>query len=301
VLHPSPVGKPDEVLSLNLATGCAHQCSFCSVRAMPSYPGDHVVYLYAGTVERVAAELAKKRRRPRAVYISPSCDPFLPLMEVQTETVRVVETLVGFGIESWLMTRGYIRPTALSRLAVCREHVRVTVGLTTLDRELERMLEPLTAPSQWRLRQIAELMAQGIAVQVALEPLIPGLTDTSANLNQLLQALAAVGVRRITAGYLYLRPGVEENLVRAFENNGRDTSFLNEYEYGPILKGALAAARFLPKRRRQQGYAALMSVAAAFGISVRISGVTNPDFQPTGCSEPRSRRIRTAQLESAYH
>ena len=44
------------------------------------------------------------------------------------------------------------------------------------------MLEPLTASPRLRLRQIRRLRDLGIPVQVALEPLVPGLTDTRDNL-----------------------------------------------------------------------------------------------------------------------
>jgi DNA repair photolyase len=276
-LQPGPLGGED-VLSLNLSAGCAHQCSFCSVRAAPSYPGDHVVYLYKEMAERVAEELGRRRRLPRAVYISPAGDPFLPLLAAQQETVGVVEELSRRGVQAWLMTRGYVRPSILSRLSNFREHVRVTVAMTTMERELVHALEPLAAPPRLRMRLIAKLINLGIPVQAAIEPLIPGLTDTHANLLGLLEALAAAGVRRVSASYLYLRPGIKDNLCQALKAYGRDTTCLDAFAEGPTLKGALAAARFLPKRRRQRGYAALMSLAAMFGITVRISAVSNPDF-----------------------
>src|SRR5262249_26196244 len=93
VLHTGPMPADRDVLSLNIASACAHRCAFCTVRASPSFPGDDVVYLYADASERLPAELASRCRRPRAVYISPSTDPFPPLVEVQAETARVVSVL----------------------------------------------------------------------------------------------------------------------------------------------------------------------------------------------------------------
>ncbi|MCI0460304.1 MAG: hypothetical protein L0Z62_25405, partial [Gemmataceae bacterium] len=89
-----------EVLGLNLARGCAHRCAFCSARAYLSYPGDELLELYSNTAERLEAELARRRHQPRAVYISPSTDPFPPLAEVQQETARVVEVLAAHGVEA---------------------------------------------------------------------------------------------------------------------------------------------------------------------------------------------------------
>jgi DNA repair photolyase len=291
VLHPSPMVENGEVLSLNLAMGCAHRCPFCFTKAFPTDPGDDVIYLFADTDEHLARELACRRQRPRAVYVSPSTDPFAPLVEVQAEAARVVEVLAGHGVGALLMTRGFIRPAALRVLAAHREQVRVTVGLTTLDRDLRRVLEPLAAPPRLRLRQVARLRDLGIPVHVALEPLLPGLTDTRANLEPLLDGLADAGVGQVTAGYLFLRQGIRDNLARALEPHGWAEPVLDEFVGGPALEAAgLAPARYLPKARRQRGYAALMALAAERGITVGVSALTNPDFRPPNPAARRAGR-----------
>src|SRR5262249_2056807 len=159
-------------------------------------------------------------KRPRAVYISPATDPFPPLLEVQRETARVVKVLGRRGVQAWLMTRGFIRPKALRVLAEHRRWVRVTFGLTTLDRKLCRILEPCSAPPRPRSRQIVQLQELRVPVRVALEPLVPTLTDTRTNLVPLLEALAAVGIREITAGYMFVRPGIRDHLIDALAPYG---------------------------------------------------------------------------------
>ena len=145
ILQPTPLAPSAEVLGLNLVRGCGH----------PKKAGDETLLLYTDTAERLAEELASGPR-PRAVFLSPSTDPFPPLNAVQQVTAEVVQTLAQHGIESWLMTRGFIRPAALNVLAAHREHVKVTVALTTLDRHLQRTLEPLAAPPRLRLARSAD-------------------------------------------------------------------------------------------------------------------------------------------------
>lgn len=281
LLHSTPLGGGDDVLGLNLSRGCVHRCTFCSVRASPRYLGDRVVKLYHGVPERLDLELTRMQHRPRAVYLSPGMDPFPALDEVQEEALRVVEVLAHHGVEAWLMTRGLIRPTILQRLVRFRDQVKITVALTTCDARLQDVLEPLTAAPTERLRQVAELQRLGFAVQAALDPLLPGLTDTADNLNPVLESLALAGVRQLTAGYLFLREGIAENLRRALEPHGWSELVLNAFKGGPLLTApGLAAARYLPRGRRQRGYATLMALAANHGLSVTISSLTNPDFSP---------------------
>lgn len=281
LLHTSPLAEGPDVLSLNVTMGCGHRCGFCSARAYAGYTGDEVVYLFANTAKRLEDELRSRRHKPRAVYLCPSTDPFPPLAEVQAEAARVIEVLACHEVDAWVMTRGYIRPSALRVLAARRERVRVTMGLTTLNRELQRVLEPLAAPPRLRLRQIVALRKLGVAVHVALEPLVPGLTDTRDNLVEVLDALKAIGVRHVTAGYMFLRQRIRDNLVRDLAPHGWDRPVLDAFAGGPVLEaGSIAAARYLPRAKRQRQYASLMALAAERGISVRLCGVTNPDFQP---------------------
>jgi hypothetical protein len=252
-----------------------------------------VVFLYSDTAGPLEQELAHHAQLPRAVLLCPSTDPFPPIGDIQAETCRVIPVLARHGVEAWLMTRGYIRPAALEVLAAHAKHIKVTMPLTTVDRSLQRTLEPLTASPRLRLRQIRRLRERGINVQVGLEPLIPGLTDTRDNLTTVLQALARIGLSQVTAGYMFLRPRMQDNLVAALKPLGRDEEVLAEFAGGPILEtGSVTPARYLPKARRQRGYAALMALAANLGITVRISAFSNPDFR-TGRPvepEPRSRQ-----------
>lgn len=277
LLQPGPWQDKADVLSLNLTHGCVHQCAYCCV------PGAlaQVINLPGNLAARLAQALDARPRRPRAVFLSPACDPFPPLAEVQAETCRVVEVLAERGVEAWLMTRGFIRPTAQRVLAAHRDRIKVTVGLTTPERSLQRVLEPLAASPRLRLRQIRSLRQQGINVQVEVGPLLPGLTDTRGNLEPLLAALAECGIRRVTASYAFLRPSIAAQLLQALEGAGLADLVLTEYQDGPLLRAGVGpAARYLPKARRQRGYAALMSLASRHNIQVTVTGLANPDFQP---------------------
>src|SRR5262249_39007865 len=152
---------------------------------------------------RLDWELTFRRQKPRAIFLSPSTDPFPPFLEFQRETAKVVAVLARHGVQAWLMTRGFIRPAVLTALSEFPKKTKMTFGFTPLDPALRRPLEPLAAPPHLRLKQIAALRARGFAVSVALEPLIPGVTDTREHLLSFLNALAPTGIRHLSASYLY--------------------------------------------------------------------------------------------------
>ena len=127
--------------------------------------------------------------------------------------------------------------------------------------------------------RVGELRRLGIPVRVSLEPLIPGLTDTRENIEPVLDSLAALGIAHVTVSYMFLRAGIVENLIRVLPEASVGENILEPYAGGPNLEGArLATARYLRKARRQRGYAALMTLAATRGMTMTVSGTTNPDF-----------------------
>src|SRR5262249_42892496 len=128
-------------------------------------------------------------------------------------------------------------------------------------------------------RQVARLRRLGIAVQITLEPLLPEVTDTRSSLAPLLSALAAIGVQHISAGYLCLRPGKEEEWKGALAPLGLDEQVLAAFMDGPVLSApGTGPARYLPRKRRQRGYANLMALAAGHDMTVSVSSTSNPDF-----------------------
>ncbi|MCS6975612.1 MAG: hypothetical protein NZM31_01210 [Gemmatales bacterium] len=300
LLRPNPLSDfvDDDVLSLNHVSGCAMQCAFCYARAYPRYAGDAVLTLYAGAAEQVRRELTQRPTLPRAVYLCPSTDPFPPLMEVQRETAGIVEVLAQFRVESWLMTRGFIRPSIVDHLQPHADLIQVTFPFMTADEKLRRILEPLAAPTRMRLRQARELLRRGFQVQASLEPLVPGLTDSREQMVLLLDALKASGINSVSAAYLFVRPGIQQNVEKQWGPLGLAEPILDRYVDGPILPmGRIAAARHLPRGDRQRGYALLMALAAERDMTVHVSALTNPDFSaPPSPSIRHDRPLRQMEL-----
>jgi DNA repair photolyase len=281
LLKPATLQKSN-VSDLHFIEGCGHGCPFCFARTAAETDGSGEIRMVTGASAQLDLELRESPIQPSAVFISPSTDPFPPLNQVQDETARIVEVLAGHGIDAWLMTRGFIRPRAMEVLCKHAARVKVTVAVTTLDRQLQRKLEPLTAPPRLRLKNIRQLREAGVSCQAALEPLIPGLTDTRENLLPLLEELSAAGIRQISVGYLVLHGKAERDLGAVLHESGLDSLVLDEYTGGPLLRPANGVVgRYLARARRQHGYAAVMALAAGLGMRVTINAMTNPDFTAT--------------------
>ena len=132
VLTPSSLACLADVATINLTLGCAHSCRYCYARGYSTYPGDGRVVLYNNTLEKLRQELSRKRKRPHAVYFSPSCDLFQPVPQVLKLGYQVLDYLLQEGIGVSFLTKGMIPPEHFALLCRHAAQVRAQIGITTL-------------------------------------------------------------------------------------------------------------------------------------------------------------------------
>ena len=290
-------GREPGVYGLDLTAGCGASCPTCHVKR----PRDGRVRFDPRTAEAVEAELAALGAPPRLVVLSPASDPLPMLREVRAETIRVVRVLLERGVRVRIMTRGRLPRRLVELLAAFPDLSEVALGLSTLDRDVARALEPGCGSPRGRVRDLARLVRAGVDVEVRLEPLVPDLTDTRENLAPLFRAVAAAGASRVVAHYLYLHPSMQSRTVEALAPFGLSERLEDLYEGGPAFPvGSLGPFRHLPLPRRLEGLARLISWGAEFGLSVATGAAQNPDLprlspsptspRPVVPSPPRTRK-----------
>ena len=162
---------------------------------------------YTNTLTRLQTELDRKRKRPAAVYFSPSSDPFQPIPEVLDMTFDVFKLLLSRGIGVAFLTKGLIPQPHRRLLAAHAPLVRGRIGVVTLDPKIAAALEPYAPPPEARVAQAAELTGEKIAVEARIDPILPGLSDGEESLDSLCAALAKAGVPHGGGERLVSAPG----------------------------------------------------------------------------------------------
>jgi len=82
----------------------------------------------------------------------------------------------------------------------------IHITITTLNVELARILEPRAPRPDLRMAAVREISEAGINVGVSCSPVLPGITDSPADLEALVRDAAAAGARHIFANPLFLKP-----------------------------------------------------------------------------------------------
>jgi DNA repair photolyase len=285
VLTPSGLACLAGVPTVNITAGCAHGCVYCYGRGYSQYPGEGVVHLYRDTAERIARELARKRRPPSAVYFCPSCDAFQPLEEVLEQTYHSMAAILEAGVGVEFVTKGAVPDRFLDLFRRHPGRVSGQVGLTTLDDGLREALEPGAAPVGERLRGLSRLQAVGVAVSVRADPIVHGVTDGEASLSALMAACRERGVTDMAASYLFLRPAVAASLRRRVADRSLVERILAPYAEGVrfALRGGAGGGLALPQAVRRAAFERMARLAAEHRLRIHVCGCKNPDVTSGRC------------------
>jgi DNA repair photolyase len=210
--------------TVNPYRGCAMGCRYCYATYTHEYlgrsdPDDfHTrVYFKTGGEEETARRLNAVRLRGQWIALGTATDPYQPGETELGVTRRFLEICVQHrGLKLMITTKGAGILHDLDLLARIqkRSQLRVHVSLISPDAELLRRLEPLAPPAVVRIEMMRRLVEAGIEVSHTIAPILPGITDREADLDELLLRVSEAGVRAFTYNPLFLRSPTRENYLR---------------------------------------------------------------------------------------
>ena len=94
-----------------------------------------------------------------------------------------------------------------------RTSVRVNLSIGTLDEDVWRTTEPGTPHPRQRVNAVRRLNEAGVDCGVLVAPVIPGMSDSPAQVREVVRACRAAGAVSVTPIALHLRPGVREHFM----------------------------------------------------------------------------------------
>jgi DNA repair photolyase len=214
--------------SLNPYMGCAHQCTFCYVRAFErraDRPSDErygaSIRVKVNVADVLRHEVTRKSWKREQVAIGAATDPYQPAEGKYQLTRRCLQVLACAYTPFSIVTRGpmIVRDIDVLQEAARRAAVQVNFSIPTLDREIWRRTEPGTAPPRQRLRALKSLVDSGIEAGVGMAPLLPGISDRPDLMAEVVKAARDAGAVHLWANVLYLKPGTREHFL---DNLARD-------------------------------------------------------------------------------
>jgi DNA repair photolyase len=216
--------------------------------------------------EVLRRELRKRSWKGAHVAMGTNTDPYQRCEGRYRLTRGVLEALRDYANPCSILTKS---PLLLRDLDLFTE-LASTAGFTanlsigTLDEEVWRRSEPGTPHPRARMEAVKALSRAGIPCGVLVAPILPGISDSPAQLREVVRAAADAGASHVSPIALHLRPGVKEEFMPWLE---REYPELVE-DYRRLYRGSNA-----PKATRQ-------AIAERVGEARRRHPLPEPAREP---------------------
>ncbi|MGH7567026.1 MAG: PA0069 family radical SAM protein [Gemmatimonadota bacterium] len=161
------------------------------------------IFVKEDAPELLRKELSARSWTPKTLVMSGVTDPYQPVERRLKITRRCLEVMAEFRNPVAIITKSDLVTRDADILAELAGHgaAAATLSITTLSKDLKRVMEPRAALPEKRLEAIRRLAEAGIPTGVNVAPVIPGLTDHE--MPEILERAAEAGAVR--AGWIMLR------------------------------------------------------------------------------------------------
>ncbi len=278
--------------SINPYRGCEHGCVYCFARPTHTYLGlspgldfETKLTMKPDAAALLQKELRSPKYRCDVMAMGTNTDPYQPVERQHRVTRQILEVLSAFNHPVSIVTKSALVTRDIDILSdMARRNLAwVALSVTTLDRELARVMEPRASTPARRLKAIAELNSAGVPVGVMNAPIIPALNDME--MERVLAAAAAAGAR--SAGHVLVRLPLEikglfeEWLAAHFPDKAkhvldliRETRGGKPYqnEFGLRMKGSGPYAQLIHQRFK--------SACRKLGLNKAERGLDTSKFRP---------------------
>src|SRR5437660_538810 len=264
------------VWTINPYRGCEFECRSCYARYTHEFMEmrDGMEFEQKIYVKQHAADLLRhelRRVKPdESIALGTATDPYQPAERRYEVTRGILEEFArhrGFELGMATKSNFIVRELELLQEVGLANRLPVHVTITTLDVNLARILEPRAPRPDLRLDAVRALAQAGLRVGISCSPVVPGITDSPADLEALIRAAAEAGADYVFANPLFLKPCsaavflpfLEQHfphLVKNYRSRYQDRAFLPP-AYGKRLGQLIARFREKYKlgRRGRGAYA----------------------------------------------
>jgi DNA repair photolyase len=208
--------------TINAYRGCSHACTYCFARPTHEYLGlgigedfERTLVVKINAVERVRAEVRSKRWSGDIIAMGTNTDPYQRAEGKYHLTRGIIGALAEVGNPFSILTKStlILRDLELLVDAARGADVRCNFSIGTLDPEVWKATEPGTPHPRQRIEAVRRLNEAGIPTGVLIAPIIPGWSDSPAQLQEVIAACLDAGAVSVSPLVLHLRPGVKEHFL----------------------------------------------------------------------------------------
>jgi len=217
--------------SVNPYRGCSHACTYCFARPTHEYLGlnmaedfDSKIIVKINAVERLRAEIQPSRWGGDLIALGTNTDPYQKAEGKYRLTGGIVKLLTKKHNRYSILTKSplALRDIDTFKAAARFMDIRVDFSIGTLDEDVWRLTEPGTPHPRKRMEAVARLNEAGIPSGILMGPVIPGLSDEPAQLQEVARAAVDAGAVSLGAVVLHVKPKLRDHFMSWVQENRPD-------------------------------------------------------------------------------
>ena len=213
---------------INPYRGCEFACKYCYARYTHEFMElrdgldfERQIYVKQHTSWLLRQEL-RKVRAGEEIAIGTATDPYQPAERRFGITRAILQEFAlhkGLGIGLVTKSNLVLRDLELLKKISENNDLSICMTVTTVRADLARILEPRAPRPDLRLLAVQKLTEAGIHAGINCAPVLPGITDSPADLENVVKAAAAAGARFVHVNPLFLKPCAEKIFMPFLEEN----------------------------------------------------------------------------------
>jgi DNA repair photolyase len=214
--------------TINPYRGCEFGCKYCYARYAHEFMElrdpiqfERKIFAKRFDAARFLAEL-HKIPRGETIALGTATDPYQPAERRYRVTRAILEVFantsgfrLGITTKSDLITRDIDLLSEIAR----RHYLGIHMTVTTVDRDLARLIEPMAPRPDLRIAAVRKLSTAGIRASIFASPVMPLINDTDPSLDAVAKAAHRAGSRSFGGQVLFLKPCAREVFLPFLEEH----------------------------------------------------------------------------------
>lgn len=240
------------------------------------------IFVKINAPEILRRELAHPSWTREEVQLGTATDPYQPAEAAYKITRQLLEILNEFRTPVGLVTRStmVVRDIDVLQRLARGAGIRVCFSIATLDANIAREIEPDVPPPGRRLDALRTVSQAGIPTAVLLAPVLPGITDSEAQLAEVVHAAKEHGASSLWTNALHLGEVTRDAFFDYLET--RRPELLPQYE-------RLYRGKYAPVYYREQVQRIVAEIKRRAGFPMRER--SEPEPKPAGPKAPVQLRL----------